>query len=78
MFKFKQLVPRSHARACELAPGPSPWLSVAKVSFVQVFTQLTGRLLSTMSPKAASEVLPRRFNWLTMHFSDLYYLVDVG
>jgi len=53
-------------------------MSVAKVSFSQVFRQLTGRLLSTMFPKVTSEVLRGRFNWLIMHFSDLYYLVDVG
>ena len=53
-------------------------MSVAKVSFSQVFTQLTGRLLSTMFPKVTSEVLRGRFNWLIMHFSDLYYLDDVG
>jgi hypothetical protein len=37
-------------------------MSVAKVSFSQVFTQLTGRLLSTMFPKVTSEVLRVRFN----------------
>ena len=47
-------------------------MSVAKVSFSQVFTRLTGRLLSTMSPKVASEVLRGRFNWLIMHFSNLF------
>ena len=37
-------------------------MSVAKVSFSQVFRQLTRRLLSTLFPKVTSEVLRGRFN----------------
>ena len=29
-------------------------------------------------PRWPVKVLRGRFNWLIMHFSDLYYLVDIG
>ena len=37
-----------------------------------------GEIVVHHVPKVTSEVLRGRFNWLIMHFSDLYYLVDVG